>query len=127
LEGTLQPNFDPCNVNAANYLAMLKEFFLPKWNDIPFHEESFFQQDTKQNAISWPARSPDLTPCDFFLSVVIKDNVYKKKARNLMQLQQNICEAFDKLKEREDHLSHVMLSLPERYQKCIYLAGGQIV
>jgi hypothetical protein len=39
-----------------------------------------------------------------------------------MQLQQNIREAFDKLKEREDHLSHVMLSLPERYKKCIDLA-----
>jgi hypothetical protein len=61
---------------------------LPKWNDMPFHEESFFQQDgapshyanvvkdylnetfrprwigrgvTKENAISWPARSPDWT------------------------------------------------------------------
>jgi hypothetical protein len=44
-----------------------------------------------------------------------------------MQLQQNICEAFDKPKEREDHLSHVMLSLPERYKKCIDLAGRQIV
>jgi hypothetical protein len=38
-------NFDPCNVNAANYLAMLKEFFLPKWNDMLFHEESFLQQN----------------------------------------------------------------------------------
>jgi hypothetical protein len=61
---------------------------------MPFHEESFFQQDgdpphyanvvkdylnetfgpgwigrgvTKENAISWPARSLDLTPYDFFL------------------------------------------------------------
>jgi hypothetical protein len=95
-----------------------KEFFLPKkWNDMPFHEESFFQQVgatphyanvvkdylnetfeprligqgvTKENDINWPARSPDLTRCDFFLWGVIKDNVYKKKARNLIQLQQNI-------------------------------------
>jgi hypothetical protein len=81
---------------------------------------------TKENAISWPARCPDLTPCDFFLWVVIKDNVYKKEARNLMQLQQNICEAFDQPNEREDYLSHVM-SLPERCKKCIDLAGGQIV
>jgi hypothetical protein len=81
---------------------------------------------TKENPISWPARSPDLTPCDFFLWGVIKDNVYKKEARNLIQLQQNICEAFDELKERQDYLSHVM-SLPEGYKKCIDLAGGQIV
>jgi hypothetical protein len=60
----------------------VKEFFLPKWNDMPFHEEYFFQQVgapphfanavkdylnetfeprligqgvTKENAISWPA------------------------------------------------------------------------
>jgi hypothetical protein len=32
-----------------------------------------------------------LTGSVFFLWGVIKDNVYKKKARNLMQLQQNIC------------------------------------
>jgi hypothetical protein len=67
---------------------------------------------TNENAISWPAGSPDLTPCDFFLWGVTKDNVNKRKARNLMQLQQNICEAFDELKEREDHLFHVILSLP---------------
>jgi hypothetical protein len=150
----MQPHFDPCNVNGANYLALLKDFFLPKWNAMPFHEESFFQQDgapphyanvvkdylneklgprwigrgvTEENAISWPARNPDLTPCDFFLWGIIKDKVYTKQATNLMQLQQNICEAFDELKEREDYMVHVMLSLPERYQKCIELGGGQVV
>jgi hypothetical protein len=68
-----------------------------------------------------------LTPCDFFLWGVIKDKEYTKQAKNLMQLQQNICDAFDELKEREDYLAHVMLSLPERYKKCIELGGGQIV
>jgi hypothetical protein len=44
-----------------------------------------------------------------------------------MELQQIICLAFDELKERQDHVAHIILSLQEIYQKYIQFGGGQIL
>jgi hypothetical protein len=38
----------------------------------------------------WPARSPDLNACDFFLWGYLKRKVYKKKPRTTVDLKQNI-------------------------------------
>ncbi|UYV72787.1 hypothetical protein LAZ67_10000711 [Cordylochernes scorpioides] len=37
----------------------------------------------RRGPIEFPARSPDLTPLDFFLWGTVKDGVYKRKPRNL--------------------------------------------
>jgi hypothetical protein len=42
--------------------------------------------------IEWPARSPDLNTCDFFLWGYLKSKVYKKKPRTTEDLKQNIME-----------------------------------
>ena len=36
--------------------------------------------------MDWPARSPDLTPPDFFLWGVLKDDVYSKNPRTIPEL-----------------------------------------
>jgi hypothetical protein len=36
----------------------------------------FFHSAGDTNLLSWPPRSPDLTPCDFFLCGFVKDSVY---------------------------------------------------
>ena len=38
----------------------------------------------------WPARSPDLTPCDFFLWGYVKEEVYKTNPQTLDQLETTI-------------------------------------
>ena len=38
----------------------------------------------------WAARSPDLTPMDFFLWGFVKDKVYRMKVRKLAVLKQRI-------------------------------------
>ena len=39
----------------------------------------------------WPPRSPDLTPCDFFLWGYVKDNAYKPPLpQNVRELQDRI-------------------------------------
>ena len=92
--------FDGNTVNGQQYLALLQKWLFPR-----LHEDNFiFQQDGapphrsrqvrdflnetlpnrwigRQGAndlalFSWPPRSPDLTPCDFFLWGFIKDTVY---------------------------------------------------
>ena len=43
--------------------------------------------------ISWPPRSPDITPLDFFLWGYVKDRVYRTKVRDLQILRARITEA----------------------------------
>ena len=38
----------------------------------------------------WPARSPDLTPCDFWLWGYLKDRVYQGHVRSLVDLKTSI-------------------------------------
>ena len=40
----------------------------------------------------WPARSPDMTPCDFYLWGRLKNAVYKTKPRTLEEVKRNICD-----------------------------------
>lgn len=47
----------------------------------------------------WPPRSPDLTPCDFFLWGYIKNIVYSQKIRDLNHLKNRINEAMTTITE----------------------------
>jgi len=38
----------------------------------------------------WPARSPDLNPCDFYLWGNLKDKVYRTKPHTEEELKENI-------------------------------------
>lgn len=40
--------------------------------------------------LTWPAYSPDLNPCDFFLWGYLKDRVYKNRPRTIADLKQAI-------------------------------------
>ncbi len=87
------------NVTSRTYKRMLLYFLLPKLEGYP--ENLIFQQDFalphyyievrdylnrkllnqwmgRGGPISWPSRSPDLTPCDYFLWGYIKDKVYQE-------------------------------------------------
>lgn len=40
--------------------------------------------------IPWPPRSPDITPLDFYFWGYVKDEVYKRRYANLIELKNNI-------------------------------------
>ena len=44
----------------------------------------------RRGVIEWPARSPDLTPLDYFLWGYLKDRVYRTKPANIEELKQRI-------------------------------------
>ena len=93
----------PITVDGQRYLDMLQTKFLPDYQILSTNlpEDRYFMQDgarphiytpvinfltstfgtrtlgEKLN-IHWPARSPDVTPCDFFLWGWLKDNLYKR-------------------------------------------------
>ena len=45
----------------------------------------------------WPARSPDLTPCDLFLWGFIKSKVYATKSRDITERKERIIAAFGEI------------------------------
>ena len=53
----------------------------------------------RDEPISWPPRSPDITPLDFFLWLYVKDIVYRTKVRDITDLRQRISNAIATIDE----------------------------
>jgi hypothetical protein len=71
--------------------------------------------------MDWSARSPDLTPMDFFLWNHLKEIVYKSKAKSLSYLRQSIMSAFRTLDS--DLCKKVCELVPRRLERCIDANG----
>jgi hypothetical protein len=149
----LLPNFAPCNVNMGNYTKLLENYFWPQFTDLPNPEDYLFMQDgapphyshlarnwlnnrlpnqwigrgtsTDLQKIIWPPRSPDLTPCDFFLWGYVKHLTYKRKPNNLFELQDSIVEAFSQV--TSEMCANACRSVPGRLKTCMELGGAQVV
>jgi len=101
-------------VNPARYTEMLRTFLEPELQRLGVETQNlWFPQDgatahTARTALrvlkemfsarvislrgnaEWPARSPDLNACEFFLYRYLKSKVYEKKPRTTVDLKQNI-------------------------------------
>jgi transposase-like protein len=107
-----QENGRALTVNSDRYLTMLQEFFLPALEEMEL-DNVWFQQDgatahtarismdflreafpgrliSLRGDVNWPARSPDLAPCDYFLWGYLKSLVYNDRPQTLEDLQNNI-------------------------------------
>ncbi|CAH2093266.1 unnamed protein product [Euphydryas editha] len=102
-------------VRANNYCDMIREFLVPALQEVQGNTSRiWFQQDgatchtakvsisllknifpgkliSKGGDIEWPSRSPDLSPCDFFLWGYLKSVVYENNPNNL-ELKRHIYE-----------------------------------
>lgn len=105
-------------VTAQRYVSMLEDFFEPELNRL-MDEHDFgdiwFQQDgatahtaqismrklrqmfperlvSLRGDLGWPARSPDLSICDFFLWGYLKEKVFKHRPHDLEELKMSIRE-----------------------------------
>ena len=63
----------------------------------------------------WPPRSPDLTPCDFYLWGYTKEEVYKTKPRTLEDFEIRIQQVLNAIPN--DILLKVVRSIPGRLMK----------
>ena len=77
----------------------------------------------RRGSIEWPARSPDLTPMNFFLWRFLKNKVYVPKPATLEQLKLNIESEFRRLNNDPELLKRVCLSVTDRINKCIEVEG----
>ena len=127
-------------VNSERYLAMLQEIF----NDGNEHDH-WFQQDgalahtsrevmeflnsqfpgkliSHRSVFPWPARSPDLSPLDFFLWGYVKDVVFRSNPTNVAELKEKVEEAI--MAVHPETLQRVIQNFHCRLSKCIAANGG---
>ena len=72
----------------------------------------------------WPARSPDLTPLDFYLWGHMKSIVYKEKSNSKEELLRRIMEASRKIRNKPETLRKSVHSILKRAQLCTEANGG---
>ena len=111
---TYGPFFFDQNVTSDMYLQMLHEKFWPQVEEKGLQESIVFMQDGApphwglnvrhfldeqlpnrwigrgSQSMPWPPRSPDLTPCDFFLWGFVKSKVYAERPQNIQELKLKI-------------------------------------
>jgi hypothetical protein len=107
------------SVTVHRYVEMLETFLRPKLDDVDT-EHVWFQQDgatahterrslgvlremfpgrliSLRGDVEWPARSPDLSPCDFFLRGYLKEKGFKHRPGSLEDLKEKIQQEIDSI------------------------------
>lgn len=134
-------------VNGERYRIMIREFLIPRIKRQRALRNTWFQQDgaTSHTAretmallkktfpnrlisrfgnVSWPPRSPDLTPADFFLWGYLKSKVYVTNPSNLQELKDNITHQIVRISP--DTLRKVMQNTVKRAQSCRSISGHHL-
>ena len=150
------PFFFDRNVNGQTYLEMLNELVFPElinafgdqfrdghfsrlwWaqDGAPAHTTvavsewmtEFFRHKiiAINHPVEWPPRSPDLTPCDYFLWGYLKSQVYKTPPRHIIELRERIVAESQKLKENPELIQRAMRGMIQRARTCIANNGRHV-
>ena len=150
------PFFFEGNVTGAKYLQLLNEKVLPElfnlfpnqfdnghftrlwWaqDGAPAHrtvEISEFLTEFFQNRIialdhptEWPPRSPDLTPCDYFLWGYLKSKVFRSPPVDIADLQARITHEANLLKQDRNLVRRAVRDMIKRANVCIDRNGGHV-
>uniref|UniRef100_A0A1Y1JZD5 DUF4817 domain-containing protein n=1 Tax=Photinus pyralis TaxID=7054 RepID=A0A1Y1JZD5_PHOPY len=135
------------SVNSARYLTMIQEFFLHALDEMGVDEDVWFQQDgatahtarrvmeflrgrfpgrliSLRGDLDWPARSPDLAPCDFFLWGYLKSKVYNDRPRTIEDLKNNIRANIAEIPV--EMLGRVHENFRKRLDQCIQSEGAHM-
>ncbi|CAF4646489.1 unnamed protein product [Rotaria sp. Silwood1] len=134
-------------MNGERYLEMLESFVWPtisQWNNI---DELIFMHDGapahytrtvrnwldnhfpskwigRRGPTSWPPRSSDLTPCDFFLWDWAKEEIYKTNPRTFMELEERIRTVLSNVPQ--EFLKNSINNVEVRLHKCIDNEGAYV-
>ena len=71
----------------------------------------------------WPPRSPDLTPCDFFLWGYMKSRVYVTPPRNMDDLRQRIINEAELIRQNPNLVKRAMRDMVRRARECVGNGG----
>lgn len=142
----LGPHFFEGNVNQHSYSEVLDSTLLDFLDDLPLNrrQKLWFQQDgaTAHYALivrnnlnrkfgyqwigrggprTWPARSPDLTPLDFFLWGYVKQHVFQTQPASLEDLKDRINNVIRHISPHT--LSNVSAEVRDRVRHCLQVDG----
>ena len=76
--------------------------------------------------VEWPARSPDLTPCDFFLWGYLKQKVFSMPPPDLISLRRRITFEIDILRDNNDMIRRSVAGMRRRAVTCIERNGQHV-
>ena len=141
------PLFLTRNLNAEYYLELLENHILPALHDAAReNQEVWYQMDGcpahstlavreyldnsfngnvigLNHTVNWPARSPDISPNDFFLWGHLKNRIYKdKKYPNLDELKNAISAQCNRISVYQ--LANVRREFYDRLGYCLAVDGG---
>jgi hypothetical protein len=144
----LGPYFIEGHLTGGTYLEMLQGVISEFLEDVPlvYLQDFYFQQDGapphyaqqvrqylnatygdrwigRAGPVPWPARSPDLTPCDFYLWGEIKRLVYENEIESRDVLMARIRSAFDTVRSDSAVLSRVRRNAVKRARLCLERNG----
>lgn len=147
-ERLIGPFFFDENVNQESYMAMLQEHLVPAL-ELPDLRDAllYFMQDgagphrarevlrrllelfgdrliALGANIPWPPRSPDLTPCDFFLWGYLKQMVYRQSYNTIEELKLAIAVAAQSI--TRDMLQRTFLNFYKRLHICVERQGKHV-
>lgn len=135
-------------VNTQRYINMLQNFLQPELVRNPDYRNMFFQQDgatchtshasmnvlrclfpnrviSKNGDIQWPARSPDLSACDYFLWGYLKSRVFQSPPpRDIRELKERIIEEVTRIPAAT--IRNVMTNFRTRLEECVRQNGGHL-
>lgn len=74
----------------------------------------------------WPPRSPDLTPCDFFLWGYLKSKIYATAPSDMQDLTQRIVNEADAVKQNPSLVKRAMRDMLRRARECADNGGRHI-
>lgn len=150
------PFFFEQNVNRGSYLELLNESVLPEllrefngqfadgrfqrlwWaqDGAPPHRSAeitdwlaeFFGDHViaLQHDPEWPPRSPDLTPCDYFLWGYVKSKVFVSPPDSIDDLKNRISQTFTDLKANHGLIRRAVRDMIKRVNICIERDGGHV-
>lgn len=140
----------PDNLNGNNYLIFLQETLPTLLEDLPLllRQNMWFMHDGapphfslavrqylstrypnrwigrgNDAPVKWPPRSPDLTPCDFFLWGAMKTKVYSSPIESEEDLNRKIVN-FSNTLRNPDTLQRVQFNFRRRVNACVQENGG---
>ncbi|XP_011864749.1 PREDICTED: uncharacterized protein LOC105560328 [Vollenhovia emeryi] len=138
----------PDRIGGAQYLQFLQDTLHTLLEDVPLNtrQHMWYQQDGapahfalpvrrwldehypgrwigRRGPVAWPARSPDLTPLDFFLWGYMKDRVYATEITCRDILLQRIDAAAADIRQQNGLLDSVHNAIRERARACLRARG----
>ena len=148
------PYFFNRNVNGRTYGNMLNQFVFPAiawiyqkfglvfdgiwWmqDGAPAHRTVLIRRMLRQkfqnrvvalnHPIEWPPRSPDLTPCDFFLWGYLKQKVFSSPVQSLPELRRRIVDETNNLRQNPQFVRRSFQDRARRANLCVQRNGGHV-